>query len=97
MPSRHVPLEDLLGDEHVDLIMITTRHHLHGEYVLKSLKAGKNVFVEKPLCLNQDELDGIMNFYSSPPAQASRHPLLMVGFNRRFSPYAQEAKKHIQQ
>ena len=90
-------LEDLLSDEHVDLIMITTRHHLHGEYVLKSLKAGKNVFVEKPLCLNQDELDGIMNFYSSPPAQASRHPLLMVGFNRRFSPYAQEAKKHIQQ
>ena len=58
-------LEDLLSDEHVDLIMITTRHHLHGEYVLKSLKAGKNVFVEKPLCLNQDELDGIMNFYSS--------------------------------
>jgi predicted dehydrogenase/threonine dehydrogenase-like Zn-dependent dehydrogenase len=91
-------LDDLLSDEHVDLIMITTRHHLHGEYVLKALKAGKNVFVEKPLCLNQEELDSIKKFYSSPPSvQASQHPLLMVGFNRRFSSYAQEAKKHIQQ
>jgi predicted dehydrogenase/threonine dehydrogenase-like Zn-dependent dehydrogenase len=91
-------LEDLLSDEHVNLIMITTRHHLHSEYVLKALKAGKNVFVEKPLCLNQEELEGIKNFYSSlPSVQGSQHPLLMVGFNRRFSPYAQEAKKHTQQ
>src|SRR4030042_1544743 len=91
-------LDDLLSDEHVDLIMITTRHHLHGEYVLKALKAGKNVFVEKPLCLNQDELDGIKNFFRSPPSdQASQRPLLMVGLNRLFSSYAQETKKHIQQ
>jgi predicted dehydrogenase/threonine dehydrogenase-like Zn-dependent dehydrogenase len=90
-------LEDLLSDQHVDLILITTRHHLHGEYVLKALKAGKNVFVEKPLCLNLEELENIKNFYSAQPSVPPSHrPLLMVGFNRRFSPYAQEAKKHTQ-
>ncbi len=78
--------------------MILTRHHLHGEYVLKALNAGKHVFVEKPLCIKQEELDRIKRFYDSHiTAPASRRPLLMVGFNRRFSKCAEEAKKHTQQ
>ncbi len=84
-------IDDVLNDESVDLIMITTQHGNHGELVLKSLKAGKNVFVEKPLCTRKEELEEIKNFY----ANASKPPMLMVGFNRRFSPCIVEAKKHI--
>ncbi len=86
-------IDDVLGDKDVDLVMIATRHNLHGEYVLKALNAGKTVFVEKPLCIREEELDAIKGFYNS---QFTTHnvqlPLLMVGFNRRFSKYAQEAK-----
>lgn len=74
----------LLADENIDLVMITTRHDLHGQMVLQALQAGKNVFVEKPLALTEAELDGIERFYQGLPAD--RAPLLMTGFNRRFSP-----------
>ena len=87
--------DDILSDKNVDLVMVTTRHNLHGEYVLKALNAGKNVFVEKPLCIKEEELKGIKDFYNSKLATPNvRLPLLMVGFNRRFSQYAQEAKRH---
>ena len=51
--------KQVLEDDEVDLIMITTRHDLHASMVIESLKAGKNVFVEKPLCLTADELEKI--------------------------------------
>jgi predicted dehydrogenase/threonine dehydrogenase-like Zn-dependent dehydrogenase len=89
-------LEEILNDKNVDLVMITTRHHLHGEYVLKALNAGKNVFVEKPLCIKEEELNAVRSFYNSEfRTHNSQLPLLMVGFNRRFSKCAQEAKKHV--
>jgi len=50
----------VLEDDEVDLIIITTRHNLHASMVIESLKAGKNVFVEKPLCLNEEELKEII-------------------------------------
>jgi predicted dehydrogenase/threonine dehydrogenase-like Zn-dependent dehydrogenase len=88
-------IDDILNDKDIDLVMITTRHNLHGEYVLKALKAGKNVFVEKPLCINEEELRGIKDFYNSQLiTHSSQLPLLMVGFNRRFSKYTREAKRH---
>jgi predicted dehydrogenase/threonine dehydrogenase-like Zn-dependent dehydrogenase len=89
-------IDELLNDKSVDLVLIATRHNLHGEYVLKALNAGKNVFVEKPLCIKEEDLKGIKEFYNSKlKIQNSEFPLLMVGFNRRFSKYAQEAKKHV--
>ena len=88
-------IDDILVDKDIDLVMITTRHNLHGEYVLKALNAGKNVFVEKPLCIKEEDLKAIKDFYNSKlKTQNSELPLLMVGFNRRFSKYAQEAKRH---
>jgi predicted dehydrogenase/threonine dehydrogenase-like Zn-dependent dehydrogenase len=93
---------EILDDPDIDLTMICTRHNLHGKIVLESLKAGKHTFVEKPLCTEPDELDAIKSFYnmddsrlSSDTSQAMR-PLLMVGFNRRFSEYAREVKRHVQ-
>jgi len=87
--------DDLFTDPNVDLILVATRHNLHGEYVLKALRAGKHVFVEKPLCIKQEELKRIQDFYNSQLSNQNFNlPILMVGFNRRFSKYAQEAKRH---
>lgn len=82
--------DDILNDPKIDLVLIATRHDSHAELVLKSLKAGKHTFVEKPLAVNQTELDLIKEFYNQP----GEKPVLMTGFNRRFSPFATEIKKH---
>lgn len=88
---------DVLDDDDVDVVMICTRHNLHADYLLKALKASKNVFVEKPLCVTQEELDQISGFYDSRlKTPDSRLPLLMVGFNRRFSPAAVRVKGLIE-
>jgi len=68
---------------------VATRHDSHGPYVLKSLNANKNVFVEKPLCLLESELEAIIE------AQAEANKAVMVGFNRRFSPLTAKLKKAL--
>ena len=83
--------EDILNDENVDLVLIATRHDSHAALTLKALEAGKHVFVEKPLATTQAELDQIKAFYES---EAAIKPVLFTGFNRRFSPYITEIKKH---
>lgn len=83
-------LDDILNDKNVDLVIISTRHDSHAELTLKALEAGKNVFVEKPLATNKEELEKINKFYEG----GGDKPLLFVGFNRRFSAYAEEIKKH---
>ena len=80
--------EEILKDDEVDLVMVTTRHDLHGSMVLQALRAGKHVFVEKPLALKEEELAEIEHFYAEHP----HGPLLMVGFNRRFSPALQTVR-----
>lgn len=77
--------DDILKDHEVDLVMVTARHDLHGPMVLQALRAGKHVFVEKPLALHEEEIEEIECFYAEHP----NGPLLMVGFNRRFSPAMQ--------
>jgi polar amino acid transport system substrate-binding protein len=71
---------ELFNDENINTIFIATRHDLHAEYVVTSLKHGKNVFVEKPLALNKKELDEIQEAYAQGKSR------LLVGFNRRFAP-----------
>lgn len=83
--------EDILNDKDVDLVLISTRHDSHAELSLKALQAGKNVFVEKPLATNQEDLDKIKAFYES---DTPNKPVLFTGFNRRFSKYTTEIKKH---
>lgn len=89
--------KEILSDPEIDLTMICTRHNLHGKMVLESLHAGKHTFVEKPLCTTQAELDDITALFNSKfKTQNPKPPLLMVGFNRRFSKYAREIKKHVE-
>ncbi|MDL1983065.1 MAG: bi-domain-containing oxidoreductase [Deltaproteobacteria bacterium] len=84
----------VLKDDEVDLMMITTRHDLHASMVIESLEAGKSVFVEKPLCLNQEELIRIDEVYKRVSAKPDG-PVLTVGFNRRFAPFARKMKTLI--
>jgi predicted dehydrogenase len=75
----------VLQDPEVDLVIVATRHHLHAGMALAALRSGKHVLVEKPLALTQAELDEIVAFYEG----ANRNePILLTGFNRRFSPHA---------
>jgi predicted dehydrogenase len=67
-------------------VFIATRHDSHAHYVLSSLRAGKHVFVEKPLCLHETELAEIRDVYQAAAGGNETRPHLMVGFNRRFSP-----------
>ncbi|MEO6096566.1 MAG: bi-domain-containing oxidoreductase [Fibrobacteria bacterium] len=82
----------LLQDPSTNAVLITTRHNHHAEAVLAALDAGKHVFVEKPLCIREEELLEIRNRYE---AMVSR-PVLTVGFNRRFSSHAVELRKWIE-
>jgi predicted dehydrogenase/threonine dehydrogenase-like Zn-dependent dehydrogenase len=83
---------DILQDDKVDMVLIATRHDSHAEMTLKSLQAGKHVFVEKPLAVTPQELNQILDFYKG---SEQKKPALMVGFNRRFSPLIQEVKSHV--
>jgi predicted dehydrogenase len=75
--------DKILADERVNSVAVLTRHHQHAAQVLEALRRGKHVFCEKPLALTYQELDEIEQAARQPSA-----PLLMVGFNRRFSPFA---------
>ena len=85
---------ELLSDPAVNTIVIATRHSLHARQVLGALSAGKHVFCEKPLCLNEVELGEIVQAYDAARSNASA-PFLMVGFNRRFAPLAVELERFI--
>jgi polar amino acid transport system substrate-binding protein len=80
---------EVLDNPDVSLVVVGTRHDLHAELARKALEQNKNVFVEKPLALNDEQLDAVL----AAAEQSSGR--LMVGFNRRFSLLAQEAKAHF--
>jgi predicted dehydrogenase len=79
----------LLDNDEVSAVIIATRHDSHGKYVIEALKRGKHVFVEKPLCLKHDELAKI------EIAAKESKGILMVGFNRRFSPFIKQTADHF--
>jgi predicted dehydrogenase/threonine dehydrogenase-like Zn-dependent dehydrogenase len=82
-------IEEALLNSEIDLVFISTRHHLHATLALRALAAGKHVFVEKPLAMNKDELDALEEFFRAHPDA----PILMTGFNRRFSPALARARE----
>ena len=81
--------KEILNDEDVDLVLITTRHDKHACMSIESLAAGKHVFVEKPLALNNEQLEQIA------AAHSQSKTTLTVGFNRRFSPHALKVKSLV--
>jgi predicted dehydrogenase len=82
-------LDEVLADPEIDLVVIATRHDLHAPQALAALRAGKHVLVEKPLALDEDELAEIEAFFTG----RNDAPVLMTGFNRRFSPAIARARE----
>lgn len=79
-------LENDVLDEKTNTIFVTTRHDSHAAYVIKAIEKNKHVFVEKPLCLKESELDTIIE------VQQQSKTAVMIGFNRRFSPLSKKIK-----
>jgi predicted dehydrogenase/threonine dehydrogenase-like Zn-dependent dehydrogenase len=77
----------VIGDATTTAVLIATRHDRHASLTSSALHAGKAVYVEKPLALNEAELAAIIRAY-----RASPKPFLMVGFNRRFAPLLLRAR-----
>ena len=97
-------LDDVFQNADVDLVFVATRHDSHAKYTSEALKNGKNVFVEKPLCLTLDELAEIRQALGENvegkkgdgvKAEKRTFPTLTVGFNRRFAPLAVEMKRKL--
>ncbi len=80
---------EILKMDEVDVVFVVTPHATHGRITLEALRAGKAVFVEKPLTIYQDELEEIERFL------CENGGYLTVGFNRRFSPHTEFLKKFI--
>ncbi len=84
---------DILKNERISTVLVGTRHDTHARIVLDALASGKHVLVEKPLCVTTGELDAIAAQYERGAASGLH---LMVGFNRRFSPHAEQAQEFFQ-
>jgi predicted dehydrogenase/threonine dehydrogenase-like Zn-dependent dehydrogenase len=83
----------LFSDSATQAVVITTQHDSHARFVLQALEHGKNVFVEKPLCLTLPELCEIQAAHATATRGSNAAPIVMVGFNRRFSPQVQKIKQ----
>lgn len=87
-------MQEILEDSGVNTVAILTRHHLHARQAIAALEAGKHVFVEKPICLNEGELEEIITTYQYQAArQTPAVPTLTVGYNRRFAPFVVELER----
>jgi len=85
---------EVMKDESTNLVFVTTRHDMHAAQIKAALEAGKYVFSEKPLCINEEQLDGVLAAKNAEDAKdvLSR---VMIGFNRRFSPHAKLLKEYF--
>jgi predicted dehydrogenase len=82
--------QEILNDPEIGMVLITTRHNAHANMTLECLNAGKSVFVEKPLALNIEDLNKIIE-----AKKANKEQTVTVGFNRRFSPHIELIRKAL--
>jgi len=83
---------ELLDDPNVDSAFILTRHDTHASLVAQAMRAGKSVFVEKPLAVDCEELAQLQELYAAQIC-AGRAPFVMAGFNRRFAPFTEKIRE----
>lgn len=85
----------IFDDPEIDAVVITTRHDTHAGLVCQALDADKDVFVEKPLCIDRTQLGDILTSIRVARQRRGVEPVVMVGFNRRFAPTSQKARGHL--
>ena len=89
---------DVINDKDINAVVISTRHDLHGTLLLEALSKGKHVLVEKPTTINQIELNKLKKFYETNDIKKkSPKPILLTGYNRRFSPHFKIMRKLVKQ
>jgi predicted dehydrogenase/threonine dehydrogenase-like Zn-dependent dehydrogenase len=81
---------ELLADEAIHAVFVLTRHGSHARFAAEALRAGKAVFVEKPLAMNQGELRDVVRAWQAGSG------FLAVGFNRRFAPTTRYVNERLQ-
>lgn len=84
-------VEEILENDAINTIFIASRHNTHGKYVIDALKNGKNVFVEKPICITMKDLETVAEIIQKQAGTVGSK-MFMVGYNRRFSPHAEMIK-----
>lgn len=85
--SASADAKDIMSNDAINTVFIATPHNTHASYTIDALNANKNVFVEKPLAMNYEELEAVKKAHDNSKS------IVMVGFNRRFSPVAQKIKQ----
>ena len=85
-------IDNILNDTKSKAVVISTRHDSHSKLIINCLNNGKDVYVEKPMCITLDELKEIVDCYYNL-RDKGKDPILMVGFNRRFSPHVLKIKE----
>jgi len=86
---------EVVADPRIDAVIIATRHNLHATMALDALRAGKHVLLEKPLALTSEELRQIGQFFNDASDSSQSTPVLLTGFNRRFSPHARRMREWL--
>ena len=92
--SSSTSVDDIINNNAINTVFIATLHDTHAQYTIEALKKGKNVFVEKPLAMNETELQEVIKVYEESQTMANP-PRLMVGFNRRFADICVKAKSEF--
>ncbi len=82
-------LDEILSSADINSVVIATRHDSHADLTCQSLKAGKNVFLEKPIAISREEMRMVEEAHAAAPGE----PRLMIGYNRRFAPLTVKAKE----
>ncbi|MCK4441708.1 MAG: bi-domain-containing oxidoreductase, partial [Sulfurovaceae bacterium] len=80
--------DEIFNNSEINSVFITTQHSSHANLVIKSMNSKKHCFVEKPLCIYENELESIKEVYTG-------EFIIQVGFNRRFSPMVEQMKKSL--
>ncbi len=81
--------KEILRDDSIDMVIISTRHNLHAQIAIDAAKAGKAIFVEKPMALDEEELNSLVGILKETKVP------FMIGFNRRFSPFTLKIKEVV--
>ncbi len=80
--------DEIFKNSEINAVFVTTQHNDHAQKVIKAMENGKHCFVEKPLCIYEEELEAIKEAYDG-------RSILQVGFNRRFSPMVEKMKAKL--
>ena len=83
---------DIFKSSSSNCVIISTRHNTHADFLQKAIKSNKNVYIEKPLCINKDEFSQLVSFLNE---YKKNLPIIFMGFNRRFASLIAEVKSHL--